>query len=372
MKITEVSAQVLKPTEFEFQWKDQLPPRRVGMILLRIRDDEGHEGQCITWLAGPGQFEDALPRVRDTLVGRDPHDIEKFSYELTDNLTAPNAVSSGVDIALWDLVGKIHEQPIYKLLGAARDRVRAYASTVRYDTVQEYVDLALQCRDEGFTAYKLHAFGVPDKDIEVCRAVREGVGDTMDLMLDPVNAYDRQGAFKVGKVLEELDFYWYEAPIEDADIQGLTDLTRHFSIPITAVESVGGGLKFVPPYLVNHAVDSVRSVGDWTGGITAMKKTAALCEAFGVKFEPHSYGSTLIQAAHFHVMLAIHNCDLVELPVPTGVLDQGMKDTLRVNAEGYVDAPTKPGLGYEIDEDEIDNLTVRHLTIGDASSVIGH
>lgn len=361
MKITDVRVHVLKQSEHKFAWKSEWPPRPLPHLFVRIMCDEGVEGHCTTWLAGPGAAQDAFPGIRAALLGRDPHDVESISYQLTDGLQTPDPMSSAVDIALWDLLGKVHEQPVYKLLGAARDKVRGYASTVTYDTVAEYVELALQCRSEGYTAFKLHAFGVPDKDIEVCRAVREAVGDTMDLMLDPVNAYDRAGAFKVAKVLEELDFYWFEAPIKDSDLQGLTDLTRTFSIPITAVESVNNGLKFIPPYLVGHAVDSVRSVGDWVGGITVMKKCAALCEAFGVKYEPHSYGTTLIQAAHFNVMLAIHNCDLVELPVPTGILDFAMKDTLRVDADGYVPAPTKPGLGYEVDLDAIDDLTVREL-----------
>lgn len=372
MKITDVRAQQLQPTDMEFKYTENWRPAKVGMILFRITGEDGNEGHCITWLAAPGQVEDWLPRVRSTLLGRDVHDVEAISYELTDRLTAPNAVSSAVDIALWDLLGKHHEVPVYKLLGAARHELRAYASTIYYPTIQEYIDLALECRDEGFNAYKMHPFGIPEKDIELCRAVREAVGDTMDLMLDPVNAYDRAGAFKVGRVLEELNFYWYEAPIPDQDIQGLTDLTRSFDIPITAVESINGGLLQYPQYLVNHAVDSVRSVGDWIGGITAMRKSAALCEAFGVKYEPHSYGTALIQAAHFHVMLAIHNCDLVELPVPSGILDAGMKSGLRVDANGNVPAPTLPGLGYEIDEDEIDRLTIRELSVGDATTMSGH
>ena len=80
-------------------------------------------------------------------------------------------------------------------------------------------------------------------------------------------------------------------------------------------------------------------------------------------FEPHSYGSTSIVAAHLAVMLSIHNCDFVELPVPQDILDHGMKDVIRVNADGYVEAPTKPGLGYDFDFDKIDELTVRVLKV---------
>lgn len=371
MRIADVRAQILRGPDYEFRWKDEWEGRRIGFVLLRILAEDGIEGHCMAWLVGPGQIDDALPRLRRVLIGRDPHDVEAISYELTDKLVSPSSIASTVDIALWDLLGKIHQVPVYKLLGAARHRVRAYASTVWYPEVNDYVELALQCRAEGFTAYKLHAFGVPDKDIEVCRAVRDAVGDTMDLMLDPVNAYDRAGALKVGRVLDELNFFWFEAPIPDSDLIGLAELSRALDVPVAGAESVTGGLRYLPPYLVSGAVDSVRGIGDFVGGISAMRKAAALCEAFGVNYESHSYGSTHIQAAHFNVMLATHNCDLVELPVPTGILDQGMQQAMRVNADGYVDAPTLPGLGYRIDEDEIDNMTIREVTAGEFTTHVG-
>ncbi|MCW2846582.1 MAG: hypothetical protein JWR90_556 [Marmoricola sp.] len=371
MKITDVRAQQLKSTDMEFKYTEAWTPSQVGMILFRVTGEDGHEGHCVTWLAAAGQTEDLLPRIRRALVGRDIHDVEAISLELTGRLSAPNAVYSAIDIALWDLIGKHHETPVYQLLGAARHELRAYASTVYYPTIQEYIDLALECRAEGFDAYKLHPFGVPDKDIALCRAVREAVGDTMDLMLDPVNAYDRQGAMKVGRVLDELDFYWFEAPIPDTDIQGLAELTSKLDLPVAAAESVSGGLLQYPQYLSTHVLDSLRGVGDWVGGISAMRKAAALCEAYGVKYEPHSYGTTSIQAAHFAVMLSIHNCDFLELPVPTGILDHGMKNTLRVEKDGTVAAPTLPGLGYEIDEDEMDNLTVRELAVSSGNTLHG-
>lgn len=361
MKITDVKAHILKPIEQGFRYKEEWDPMIIQPVLLRVLSDEGHERQCITWLLSAGETESALPGVRKKLIGRDPHDVEAISYQLTDRLQKPTPFASTVDICIWDLLGKHHGEPIYRLLGAARDRIKAYASTVMYDTVQEYVDIAQECYDQGFRAFNLHAFGVPDKDIEVCRAVHKVFGDKMDLMLDPVNAYDRIDAFMVGTLLEELGFYWYEAPLPDSDIQGYMDLTRSFRMPITATESVSEGLRGYPKYLVNHAVDSVRSVGDWIGGITAMRKSAALCETFNVKYEPHSYGTTLVQAAHLHVMLAIHNCDLFEIPVPQGILDVGMKDVIRVEADGFTNAPTKPGLGYDVDWDEIRKLTVKEL-----------
>jgi L-alanine-DL-glutamate epimerase-like enolase superfamily enzyme len=361
MKITSIKAHLLKPLDYKFRWKEEWAPRTMEHVLLRIGTDEGREGLCITWLMSHGEIESALPGLREYLIGKDPHFVEAISYKLTDSLRSPNAVSSTVDICLWDLLGKHHQEPIYRLLGGARDRIKAYASTVMYDTIPEYVKCAQECYDQGFRFFKLHAFGVPEKDIEVCRAVHKEFKGRMELMLDPVNAYDRIGAFRVGKVLEELDFYWYEAPIPDSDLNGLADLTRSFKIPITATESVTEGLRGYPKYLTGHIVDSIRSVGDWIGGITAMRKSAALCEAFNTKYEPHSYGTTSVQAAHLHVMLAIHNCDLFEIPVPQGILDIGMKDVIRVGKDGYVEAPTKPGLGYDVDWDAIKKITLREI-----------
>ncbi|MEO7938748.1 MAG: enolase C-terminal domain-like protein [Burkholderiaceae bacterium] len=361
MKITGISANVLRPLDYKFRWKEEWEPREMEHVLLKISTDEGHDGICITWLMSAGEIESAMPGLRKFLVGKDPHDLEAISYKLTDSLRSPTPVASAVDICLWDLMGKHHGEPIYRLMGAARNRLKAYASTVMYDTVPEYVEIAQKCYDLGYRAFKLHAFGVPDKDIEVCRAVHKVFGGKMDLMLDPVNAYDRLGAFKVGKVLEELDFYWFEAPIADSDLVGLADLTRSFKMPITATESVIEGLRGYPKYLTGNVVDTVRSVGDWIGGITAMKKSAALCEAFNTKYEPHSYGTTLVQAAHLHVMLAIHNCDLFEVPVPEGILDIGMKDVIRVTKDGFVEAPTKPGLGYDVDWEQIKSLTIKEL-----------
>jgi L-alanine-DL-glutamate epimerase-like enolase superfamily enzyme len=362
MKITDVRVHVLEPFAEKFHFKYEWEPMTVERVFIRIETDTGHEGHCITWLLSPAEMVAKLPGFARKLIGRDPHDVEAISYELTDRLRVPTPAASAIDIALWDVLGKYHEEPIYRLLGAARDRIRAYASTVMYPQDQDWVDLALECRDQGFNAYKLHPYGIPEKDIPLARKVRDAVGDTMDLMFDPVNAYDRRGAFKVAAVLEELDYYWFEAPIADQDLQGLTDLTRSFRIQITATESIDKGLLAYPAYLKDHVVDGIRSVGDWIGGISAMKKTAGLCEAFGVKYEPHSYGTTLVQAAHLHVMLATHNCDFVEIPVPLGIMDEGMVDVIRPGADGFVDAPTKPGLGYDVDWDEIERLTVREVS----------
>ncbi|MEH7115194.1 mandelate racemase/muconate lactonizing enzyme family protein [Neobacillus niacini] len=361
MKITDIKAHVLEPTSVLWHVGSHTAWADTPHIFIRVFTDEGHEGHVVTWLADIGEFENRLADLRSFLIGKDPHFVESINQQLTSNLEWPDAVASYIDMCLWDIIGKKHGVPIYKLLGAARDKMKAYASTHSYNSDQEYIDLALECKSQGFKAFKLHPYGTPDDDIRLCRKVREAVGPEMELMLDPVNAYDRQGALKVGRVMDELNFTWYEAPILDTDIPGLVQLKSKIDTPIAAGEGNYLGLRVAVKALQANALDSIRAVGDFIGGITAMRKFAALSEAYNVKFEPHSFGPPLVQAAHFHIMLSMVHCDYVEIPVPLGLFDKGMKDVLELDSEGYVHAPTKPGLGYEVDMEEIQKLTIRTL-----------
>jgi L-alanine-DL-glutamate epimerase-like enolase superfamily enzyme len=170
--------------------------------------------------------------------GRDVHDVEAISYALTDGLRRHSASSSIIDICLWDALGKHHGELIYKLLGAARDRIPAYASTTTYATDRHWIDVALHCQAQGFRAYKIHPYGVPDKDIRLCGALREAVDGTMAPMIDAGNGYAREGAYVVAKVLEELDFYRFEAPVSDTDIEGLTELARKYTMDISPVAAL--------------------------------------------------------------------------------------------------------------------------------------
>ena len=373
MKISDIKVRILKPMDWEHLLHERLgfPGYKVEPTVITVETDEGISGHFLSQY-GVAPLAVNVPFMRENLRGRDPYYIEALwgvVRALAEQYVSwPNRLSSAIDYCLWDILAKKAGVPLYQYLGAYRDKIRAYASVVKHqkdgkafwDSDQVYIDQAVKLKKEGFTAFKFHGYDVPDMDIRVCRAVREAVGDDMDLMLDPVCAYNRRDALRVGKVLEELNFYWYEDPIPGTDIEGLADLSQALDIPIATGETMPA-LQFYSQYLVRHAGDIIRIVGCRAGGITAMMKLARMCEGFNVNCEPHSYGSTLSQAAHLHVMLAIRNCDFFELPVPVGIFDVGMKDTIRIAEDGYVYAPSKPGLGYDIDWDAVDNLTVKEI-----------
>lgn len=366
MRIVGVEARVLKPQEFV----EEATRINVPAALIRIFTDEGVEG--VTMLEESIYAEELVMKFRTArrwlrsvedfipLVGADPFDRERIEKSFWDQYffqrSAPTVLCA-LDECLWDIAGKVLGMPIYKLIGAYRERIPAFASTQSYDRVEDYVRVAERCLEEGFKAIKIHPPRYWRKDIEVCRAVRETVGDDIVLMLDPFHAYARDEALKVGREIEKLDFYWYEDPLPTTDIEGLAYLCRKLDIQVLTGEDIHD-LYGYAELITRGAADSLRCVDVNVGGITSMLKVAHLAEIFGMNCELHSWGHPWQQAAHLHVMLAIKNCRFFEMPFPVGIFDQGTKDVIRIDRDGYVHAPRKPGLGLDVDWDDIERRTI--------------
>lgn len=277
-----------------------------------------------------------------------------------------SSYAAAIDNCLWDIAGKAVGLPVYRLLGAYRDRVLAYASSQHLNTVQEFVDSVKRCKAEGFKAYKIHPPEVtPDHgsdiqlDIEVCKAVRETAGPDFLLLHDPVGVYNREEAMKIGRLLDELRYVAYEDPIPTSDVEGYVELCRALDVPIHCGEFIFSPYDYAER-IRRGAVDVVRFIVDNVGGITGGMKIAAMAELFGLECAPHNWGDTLDHAVHFHCELAMPNNVFFEMTVPQGEFDRPyMKDRIRVAKDGYVYVPKKPGLGYEIDRGVLDNITTK-------------
>lgn len=276
--------------------------------------------------------------------------------------------ASAIDNCLWDVLGKAVGLPVYRLLGGYRDRVLAYASSQHLKTLEEFVESARKAKAEGFRAYKIHppetapgGRGDYRLDMEICKALRQELGDDFLLLMDPVGVYTRYEALKVGRLLDELNFVAYEDPIPTTDIDGYVELCHALDVPIHLGEFLFSVYAYAE-YIRRGAVDVARFIVDNVGGITGGMKIAHLAECFGLEVAPHNWGDTLEHAVHFHCELAAPNAPFFEMTIPQGVYDPPyMKDRIRVAPDGYVYAPVKPGLGYEIDRNELDNLTIRLL-----------
>lgn len=298
---------------------------------------------------------------RNKLIGQDPFDRERLWHAALranryGGLASFNAYGP-LDVALWDIGSRHAGLPLYKFIGAYRDRVPAYASSPFMSTPDEYARLALDARRAGFTAFKLHPPGDPDLDIECCRAVRSAVGPDMVLMSDPVGGnYDHTDALKVGRALEQLGFLWLEESLFDHDLHGLESLSRTLDISICAGEWNSDFFSKIS-YLRSGAADIIRADVSWTGGVTGTLKSAHIAEGFGVNCEIHMTVLSLMDLANLHVALAIKNCRYLELPFPDGA-DFGIVQPLKVDSDGFVHGPSTPGLGVGLDEKAIADATV--------------
>lgn len=185
-------------------------------------------------------------------------------------------------------------------------------------------------------------------DMEVAKAVRKAAGDDFALLMDPVGVYSREHALKMGRLLQDLNFVAYEDPIPTSDIDGLVKLCGALDIPIHIGEFIFSPYNYAE-YIRRGAVDVVRF-----GGM----KIARLAECFSMECAPHNWGEVFDHAVHFHCELAMPNNVWFEMTVPQGIADRPyIKDRIRIANDGYVYAPTKPGLGYEIDRDALDRIT---------------
>ena len=333
------------------------------IVVIVVKTDSGLEGYGFGWgTKGGMRTAHTIAEVfRPELIGNDPLDRERLwhSAHRADRYGGLASFNSygPLDVALWDIASKSANLPLYKLIGAYRDRIPAYASSPFMQSPEDYASLAIEAKLKGFTAFKLHPPGEPDLDIACCEAVRAAVGPEFVLMSDPVGGnYDHEDAIRVGRALEKLEYLWLEEPLYDHDIHGLEQLSRTLDIAICAGEWNSDFFSKIN-YLRSGAADIIRADVSWTGGITGSLKSAHIAEGFGVNCEMHMTVLSLMDVANLHVALAIKNCRYLELPFPDGATF-GIKKPLEIDNEGYVQAPTDPGLGVEIDWNVITRNTV--------------
>ncbi|MDC0194666.1 enolase [Alphaproteobacteria bacterium] len=358
------------------------PDTELMQTVLTIETDEGISGYFI----GGGTHGDQeglnnvdqnliLGRIRDLLIGQNPLDRETIWQWL---LVAwfPENVASVIDNALWDLAGRMTNLPIYKLMGGARDKVKAYAST--YPNIGKpkvYAEHALACKKEGYIAYKIHPHyfwnpetgnptpGRPSNikaDIETIHLVREAVGPDYVLMYDPWGTYmSVEESIKVGRELEKLNYYWYEHPMPEYRVESYVRLCRELSIPILSPEIIAGGVYSRADWMLRGASDMTR-IDVVRGGITGARKTAVVAEAYGIRCELHmaGWGNLQVMGATSEDTSEYYEKGLLAPGVDYDKTHPYLTNNCdKIDAEGYVHLSQKPGMGYEIEWDYInDNL----------------
>lgn len=347
----------------------------IDTCLVRIETDTG--------LVGWGEAKAPVaPRVvrtiihdllRDLLIGADPRDIEPIWETLYASMRLRGHESgffleaiSGIDIALWDLVGHHVGEPVYRLLGGGyRTRIPVYASGVPATRAtagepdhQRMLDAAADAVQRGFGALKM-AIGLgADHDVASVAAVRSHVGPQIEVYADAAGNYDVATSIRVGRELERLGVGFFEAPLPHEHVDGYAEVARALAIPI-ANDVITNRYQALR-YLRVGGLDVVQPDVCRMGGLTEVRRIAILADAFGVACTPHvSIGSAIHFVASFHAAAAMPNLIRHEYWMGENPLGDTLLERPALELEdGCVRVPDGPGLGIRIDEDRVRSLAV--------------
>ena len=353
------------------------PPR--PLVFVEVSTDEGVTGWGeITNYPGnvanrlvAGMFRDCA----ELLVGEDPSRIEAIWNKLFRQFTyvgtrgAVSALVSGVDIALWDIRGKVLDQPIYKLLGGeVRDRIALYTHPPRPDTPEQAAEHAREIVDAGYEALKLDPFWeemadksiayldgqispeVAAKAVDIIAAIREEVGPRIEVLIDAHGNFNVPTAVYLANSLAPYDIHWFEEPVPAESYHALKQVRDQVSVRICVGERLHTRYDFLPVFEDNLA-DFVMPDVTWTGGISELKKISTMAEAYYVPVSPHDASGPINVLAGAHVMMTVPNFYKLEtsrhsLASYDPVIDEPL--TIR---DGDLYLSQRPGLGVELDRD---------------------
>ena len=386
MKITELKIHVLKsplaePFAFSQGWV-----RQRCATLLEVFTDAGLSGWGEAFAQGLEPPEIAAAVIEHALepliIGADPLDTEVLwhrMYHATRDYGRKGSVIAGisaVDTALWDLAGKFHGLPIHKLLGGAfRQRVQPYATGFYrikgQGEAQRLAEEGLRHFDAGFTLMKVKlGYGVDD-DIVCMHAIGKALqgkalqGKPVRLMVDTNHAYGRAEALRLGRALADFDLRWYEEPVAPEDLQGYVEMRRQLPMPIAGGENehtMYGFREFLGAGCVDVAQPDIGSCG----GLSAGRHIVALAQSHGVQVNPHVWGSAIAQAAALQFIAAVpvaHHSLFAQEPVleydrsSHPFRQQLITQPLQM-VDGWVEVPTGPGLGVEVDRSVLEAFRV--------------
>jgi D-galactarolactone cycloisomerase len=375
MKIVEVRTYVLEAALAEPFAYSQAWYERRGALLVEIIGEDGHSGWGEAF--GPPRLTAAIVQhYRPLLLGADALATEALWQALYNMLRdhgqkgLPIEALSAVDIALWDLKGHHLGLPVHRLIGGPlRHRVQAYATGFYRKRTGDPMDYLLaeahQRIAEGFSGVKLKlGFGLDD-DVRLCHAVRRALGDQVMIMVDANHAYDAVAAIRLGRRIQELDITWFAEPVPPEDLAGYRQVAAALDIPIA-----GGEAEFTRwgfrPLVAERVMDILQPDVCAAGGISECKKIADMASAFGVRVNPHVWGTGVGLAASLQLLATLpHNApgllpqepllefDCSEHPVRMAVLQAPI-----VQRDGWVEVPQGPGLGIEIDRAALERFRV--------------
>lgn len=374
MKIIRIEAAGLRGATPEGGWANELKPADCVHTLIAVRTDEGVTGWGSVF-TNDALVEAALRVLAPLYEGENALEPERVSEKLHANTfwlgrggTLTHTIS-GIDIALWDIFGKVTGQPIGRLLGGRyRTRVRPYASLLMRAPEALVEDLH-RIHEQRFRAFKIGwgPFGRESNELDeaIVRAARNAVGSDALLMVDAggSDAFWRQGykwAIRTAEMLREYDVYWFEEPLAPDNLADYVQLRRQSPVPIAGGEVLTRRQSFFA-WLQGGAFDIVQPDVTKVGGISEERRIAWMAEENGVRFIPHGWNTAVGLAADLQLASACKHTDLVEYLTGSPFIDEIIENRWQLDSDGYLNIPDGPGLGIALNLDAVEKHTGKRL-----------
>lgn len=359
-------------------------------LLVQVHTDAGLVGLGES-AAYSGSLESLeaiiLQDLKPIIVGGDPFRVERLwsmmatrSHQRGRRGLLMMAIS-GVDIALWDLIGQATKTPLYRLLGGYRDQLDTYASAGFYSRNKDAAALADEVGGyaaRGFKHVKIkvgrnpeqllnplhdmpaadYATATLEEDVERVRAAREAIGPRVGLAVDANNAWTPSVALQFMRDVESLKISWLEEPVGTEDLDGSAMVAQHLATPVAGYETETG-LGGFRELIARRAVDIVQPDAIWTGGITESRKIAAMAQAYGLPVIPHVFSSAVSSIANMHLIAALPNAGLLEFDQnPNPLREELFEEPIAPGPDGTVALPQRPGLGVSLNQATVDRYRV--------------
>ncbi len=371
MKIKQIKAAGLRGATPEGGWSNEIKPTDCVHTLVAVQTDEGLTGWGSVF-SNDALVCAALALLEPLYAGENPLEPERVSEKLHANTfwmgrggSITHAIS-GIDIALWDILGQATGQPVSRLLGGRyRERVMPYAS-ILMDQPYPLAKRLREIREQGFRAFKIGwgpfgRRGSYQQDEAIVKAAREAVGPEARLMVDPggSDAFwpgDYKWAIRTAHMLANYDVYWFEEPLRPDDLDDFVLLRRNSPVPIAGGEVLTRRQSFAP-WLRAGAFDIVQPDVTKVGGISEERRIAWMADECGVRFIPHGWNTALGLAADLQLAAAFPRTDMVEYLAGSPFIDDLRDGGWQLDEDGMLAIPDQPGLGITIDLDRVERHT---------------
>lgn len=344
---------------------DPVPRAHQDATVVVVRSDDGVEG----YASGDGVPDREL--LEGLLRGVDAEDAASV-HAVLETVDFHYGRNWPVEVAVFDLVGRARGEPLWRLLGGTRDRIGAYASTGELVSPEERVRRCLALRDAGVRAVKLRLHADDWRvDLPVVEAVRDAVGDDLEIMVDANQGWrmpgdltprwDRHTAAELAHELARLGVYWLEEPLPTDDLEGYAALSRN-GIRIAAGEMVRTTAE-ARDLLLRGRVDVIQNDVVLAGGVEGCRRVAAMAAAAGRTWSPHTWSNGYGLLANLHVALALSTCPYLEVPYDPPAWSPERRDwllpvTLEIAPDGTIGPPEGPGLGLVPDFDALEQYRI--------------